>query len=156
MPWHWTNNQQMAFKKLKDKMCTKPVLQQPNFNKIFYLQTNMLAYSMEAILSQEGESVKHSTFVCTCLCLSCSLRSYLLFKLFTFTPGLVDSLSTFLKPFGFSTDLCLCYSIVHSFLGAVYLSYVVLCLSMGTHVGVCKTLHAPCWISNWRIIENQP
>jgi len=32
-------------------------------------------------------------------CLSCSLRFHLSFEFFT--PGLVDSLSTFLKPFGF-------------------------------------------------------
>ncbi len=37
-------------------MCTKLVLQQSNFNKTFYLQTNTLAYGMGAILSQEGES----------------------------------------------------------------------------------------------------
>jgi len=37
-------------------MCTKPVLQQPNFNKTFYLQTNASTYSMGAILSQKGES----------------------------------------------------------------------------------------------------
>src|SRR6266851_9268033 len=35
-------------------MCMKPVLQQPNFSKMFYLQTNVLVYGMEAVLSQEG------------------------------------------------------------------------------------------------------
>jgi len=45
-----------VFKKLRDEMCTKLVLQQSNFNKTFYLQTNTLAYGMGAILSQEGES----------------------------------------------------------------------------------------------------
>ncbi len=54
-PWHWNNEQQMAFKGLKNKMCTKPVLQQPNFNKMFYLQMDASAYGMGAILSQEGE-----------------------------------------------------------------------------------------------------
>ena len=37
------------------KMCKKPVLQQPNFNKTFYLQTDASAYGMGAVLSQEGE-----------------------------------------------------------------------------------------------------
>jgi len=35
-------------------MCKKPVLQQPNFDKTFYLQTDTSAYGMGAILSQEG------------------------------------------------------------------------------------------------------
>ena len=37
-------------------MCLKPVLRQPNFNKTFYLQMDMLVYSMGAILSQEGDN----------------------------------------------------------------------------------------------------
>jgi hypothetical protein len=36
-------------------MCSAPVLQQPNFEKKFYLQTDASAYSMGTILSQEGE-----------------------------------------------------------------------------------------------------
>ena len=35
-------------------MCKAPVLLQPNFNKKFYLQTDTLAYSMGAVLLQEG------------------------------------------------------------------------------------------------------
>ena len=37
-------------------MCTKPVLQQPNFKKTFYLQTDASVYSIGAVLSQEGET----------------------------------------------------------------------------------------------------
>jgi hypothetical protein len=48
--------QQRAFNDLKEKMCEKPVLQQPNFDKTFYLQTDASAYSMGAVLSQEGGS----------------------------------------------------------------------------------------------------
>ena len=36
-------------------MCKKPVLQQPNFKKMFYLQTDASVYSMGAVLLQEGE-----------------------------------------------------------------------------------------------------
>jgi hypothetical protein len=54
--WHWDNDQQVTFQTLKDKMCSKPVLQQPNFNKTFYIQTDASAYGVGAGLSQEGES----------------------------------------------------------------------------------------------------
>ena len=37
-------------------MCKKPVLHQPNFDKMFYLQTDTSAYGVGAILSQEGEA----------------------------------------------------------------------------------------------------
>jgi len=55
-PWHWTKTQQAAFEELRDKMCSKPVLQQPNFNKRFYVQTDASAHGVGAILSQEGGS----------------------------------------------------------------------------------------------------
>jgi len=55
-PWHWNNEQQSAFKGLRDKMCEQPVLSQPNFEKTFYLQTDTSAYGVGAVLSQEGET----------------------------------------------------------------------------------------------------
>ena len=36
-------------------MCTKPILQQPDYTKAFFLATDTSAYSVGAILSQEGE-----------------------------------------------------------------------------------------------------
>ena len=53
--WHWNEPQHKAFKELKSRMCAAPVLKQPNFEKKFYLQTNASAYSMGAVLSQEGD-----------------------------------------------------------------------------------------------------
>ena len=55
-PWHWEDAQQQAFQELKDKMCSKPVLHQPNFKKPFFVATDASAYGVGAILSQEGES----------------------------------------------------------------------------------------------------
>ncbi len=58
--WHWDEKEQLAFKTLKGKMVSKPILQQPNFDKTFYLQTDALKYSVGAVLFQEGEA-KYST-----------------------------------------------------------------------------------------------
>jgi hypothetical protein len=55
MPWHWGSAQQNTFETLTTKMCEKLVLQQPNFNKMFYLQTDASAYGVGAVLSQGGE-----------------------------------------------------------------------------------------------------
>jgi len=53
--WHWDKPQIKAFETLKSCMCAAPVLKQPNFKKKFYLQTDASAYSVGAVLSQEGE-----------------------------------------------------------------------------------------------------
>jgi hypothetical protein len=52
-PWHWEDPQQQAFEELRDKMVSKPVLRQPNFDKVFYLQTDALKYGVGAVLSQD-------------------------------------------------------------------------------------------------------
>ena len=54
-PWHWGEQQFKAFEELKTRMCSSPVLAQPNFDKRFILQVNASAYGMGAILSQEGD-----------------------------------------------------------------------------------------------------
>jgi hypothetical protein len=54
-PWHWEARQQQAFDELKDRMCSKPVLKQPDFTKKFYLQVDASAYGVGAVLSQEGD-----------------------------------------------------------------------------------------------------
>lgn len=53
--WHWDEPQIKVFETLKTKMCSVPVLYQPNFKKKFYLQTNTSSYSMGAALLQEGD-----------------------------------------------------------------------------------------------------
>jgi RNase H-like domain found in reverse transcriptase/Reverse transcriptase (RNA-dependent DNA polymerase) len=53
-PWHWNDEQQQAFKKLRDLMCQQPVLKQPDFTKPFAVFTDASAYGVGAILSQEG------------------------------------------------------------------------------------------------------
>jgi len=53
--WDWTKRQHKAFEELKTRMCSRPVLTQPDFNKPFFLQTDASAYGVGAILLQEGE-----------------------------------------------------------------------------------------------------
>jgi hypothetical protein len=59
-PWHWEERQQLAFDELKDRMCSKPVLKQPDFTRKFYLQVDASAYGVGAVLSQEGENTTTS------------------------------------------------------------------------------------------------
>ena len=54
-PWHWGEWQFKAFEELKTRMCSSPVLTQPNFDKWFILQVDASAYGVGAILSQEGD-----------------------------------------------------------------------------------------------------
>jgi hypothetical protein len=53
--FYWDWKEQEAFDKIQSIMCSAPVLQQPNFKKKFYLQTDTLVYGVGAILLQEGE-----------------------------------------------------------------------------------------------------
>jgi hypothetical protein len=52
--WQWKEKEQQAFEFLQDKMCSKPVLQQPDFTCKFFVHTDALSYGAGAILSQES------------------------------------------------------------------------------------------------------
>ncbi len=56
--WHWKESQQQAFKELKNKMCSRPVLTHPDPNKMFYLQTDISMQEVGAVLTQEAEGMK--------------------------------------------------------------------------------------------------
>ena len=55
VPFNWDHTCTHMFEHLKSLMCTKPMLQQPYYTKAFFLATDASAYSMGAILLQEGE-----------------------------------------------------------------------------------------------------
>jgi hypothetical protein len=57
MAWQWGDTQQKAFEELRDKMVAKLVLQQPNFDKTFYLQTDASKYGVGAVLSQDRDTL---------------------------------------------------------------------------------------------------
>ena len=54
--FHWGQEKQEAFDKIRTIMCQAPVLCQPSFEKKFYLQTDASVYSMGVILLQEGDT----------------------------------------------------------------------------------------------------
>ncbi len=51
----WTADQEKAFQEPKTRMCTGPILRQPNFNKRFFIQMDASNHGIGAILSQKGE-----------------------------------------------------------------------------------------------------
>jgi RNase H-like domain found in reverse transcriptase/Reverse transcriptase (RNA-dependent DNA polymerase) len=55
-PWLWNQEEQASFETLRTAMISKPVLQQPDFTKPFFVLTDASAYDVGAILSQEGGS----------------------------------------------------------------------------------------------------
>src|SRR5580692_960740 len=53
--FRWTEKCKNAFEHLKMLMCSRPILCQPDYTKAFFLATDTSAYSVGAVLSQEGE-----------------------------------------------------------------------------------------------------
>lgn len=51
----WTEDCEKAFKDLKDALCQEPVLQSPDFGKLFTVQTDASQHGIGAVLLQEEE-----------------------------------------------------------------------------------------------------
>ena len=58
--WDWGQAQEDAFNELKERMCSSPVLTQPDFNQKFYLSADASAYGVGAVLSQRGKHDSHT------------------------------------------------------------------------------------------------
>ena len=56
----WTEECKVTFEQLNTLMCSHPILWQPDYTKAFFLATDASAYSMGAILLQEGEINPHT------------------------------------------------------------------------------------------------
>ena len=54
-PFLWDRTCTHTFEHLKSLMCMRPILQQPNYTKAFFLAMDTSAYGMGTVLSQEGE-----------------------------------------------------------------------------------------------------
>ncbi|XP_043285557.1 uncharacterized protein [Venturia canescens] len=50
--FHWNSEHQLAFETLRDKLCSAPILQYPNFSEPFIVTTDASNYAVGAILSQ--------------------------------------------------------------------------------------------------------
>jgi hypothetical protein len=50
--WHWGFEEQTAFEKIKELLCTAPVLAYPDFAQPFIIHTDACGYSVGGILSQ--------------------------------------------------------------------------------------------------------
>ena len=48
----WTRECDMAFNQLKNQLCNAPMLQSPDFDREFLLQTNASSCGIGAVLSQ--------------------------------------------------------------------------------------------------------
>ena len=56
----WTEECKITFEWLKTLMCSHPILQQLDYTKAFFLATDASAYSVGAVLLQEGEINPHT------------------------------------------------------------------------------------------------
>ena len=50
--FEWKKEQQEAFTKLREALCSEPILQYPNFNEPFITTTDASGYAIGAFLSQ--------------------------------------------------------------------------------------------------------
>jgi len=54
--WDWTEKQEKAFRKLKEKFTKEPVLAVPNLDKKMRMEVDVLDYMMGGVLSMEGKN----------------------------------------------------------------------------------------------------
>ena len=58
--WAWTAKTQHAFEKIKEKLCSAPILSYPDFNQPFILQTDAAKDGLGAVLCQRSPSTATS------------------------------------------------------------------------------------------------
>ena len=59
VPFAWSDSQEVAFSTLKDKLTQAPLLQLPDFNKVFELECDASGIGLGAVLLQEGKPVAY-------------------------------------------------------------------------------------------------
>ena len=53
--FYWMDECEKAFQKLKDALVSAPILRAPDWNKVFHVHIDALAYAIGCILAQPGE-----------------------------------------------------------------------------------------------------
>jgi hypothetical protein len=88
VPFTWSDSQEVAFCTLKDKLTHAPLLQLPDFNKVFELECDASGIGLGAVLLQDGKPVayfsdklsgasfKYSTYDKELYALVCSLHTW--------------------------------------------------------------------------------
>jgi len=59
VPFAWSDSQEVAFSTLKDKLTNSPLLQLPDFTKVFELECDASGIGLGAVLLQEGKPVAY-------------------------------------------------------------------------------------------------
>jgi hypothetical protein len=59
VPFSWSDSQEVAFSTLKDKLTQAPLLQLPDFYKVFELECDASGIGLGAVLLQEGKPVAY-------------------------------------------------------------------------------------------------
>jgi hypothetical protein len=88
VPFAWSDSQDVAFNTLKDKLTHAPLLQLPDFTKVFELECDASGIGLGAVLLQEGRpvayfseklsdaSLKYSTYDKELYALVCTLQTW--------------------------------------------------------------------------------
>jgi hypothetical protein len=59
VPFAWGDSQEVAFNTLKDKLTHAPLLQLPDFNKVFELECDASGIGLGAVLLQDGKPIAY-------------------------------------------------------------------------------------------------
>lgn len=78
--WHWGNDQEEAFSKLKERLTSAPILAIPNDNGKFKIEVNASDYAIGGILSQEQDDRKWQPLVYISHLLNSTERNYKIYN----------------------------------------------------------------------------
>jgi hypothetical protein len=59
VPWTWEERHQKAFKELRNRVTSEPVLAQPQLDQQFKVEVNASGFAFRAVLSQKKDGKKH-------------------------------------------------------------------------------------------------